>query len=317
MLNKGGKACCALYPVTEEQLQQRGGQLLVAELLHRGGRGRNGGPGERIWAVPYSPAPSTCSTPAAWRSSRTPPERYSQSGSPSRASAPRCSASRAPSPGMSSTPTTSQRPLPSTGGLFGWQANAATGGGGAPYNVFTLEGQPACGMMAIREEWGPLPAQLVHLPGSGGPGDLVGTGEGDGGKRPLLAHGGGERGAFFHDTGPRRGVPVPHPDCPRGWIEGRRPSRAGVTAKGPMTKERHFTATGFVVQDRGHPAALAPQGARLAPARWPYHAERGPGAGRPTRSGGGDGHQGGGGAPSAASNGTPNTRRPSSLPLSS
>ncbi len=42
-------------------------------------------------------------------------------------------------------------------GLFGWSAEKTRSGDGGEYNLFSLGGQPAAGMMAIREEWEPMP----------------------------------------------------------------------------------------------------------------------------------------------------------------
>lgn len=41
--------------------------------------------------------------------------------------------------------------------LFGWSVEKTQSGDGGEYNLFSLGGQPAAGMMAIREEWGPMP----------------------------------------------------------------------------------------------------------------------------------------------------------------
>ena len=43
-------------------------------------------------------------------------------------------------------------------GLFGWSAMATPSADGGEYTLFELEDQPAAGMIAIREEWGPTPA---------------------------------------------------------------------------------------------------------------------------------------------------------------
>lgn len=44
------------------------------------------------------------------------------------------------------------------GALFGWSANMTTGGDGSEYVEYSLGGKSAAGMMAIREEWGEVPA---------------------------------------------------------------------------------------------------------------------------------------------------------------
>ena len=44
------------------------------------------------------------------------------------------------------------------GGLFGWTTNAALSGDGGEYVEYRLDGQSAAGMMAIRKEWGEMPA---------------------------------------------------------------------------------------------------------------------------------------------------------------
>ena len=41
--------------------------------------------------------------------------------------------------------------------LFGWSAEKTQSGDGSEYNLFSLGDRPAAGMMAIREEWGPMP----------------------------------------------------------------------------------------------------------------------------------------------------------------
>ncbi len=41
--------------------------------------------------------------------------------------------------------------------LFGWSVEKAQSGDGGEYNLFSLGEIPAAGMMAIREEWGPMP----------------------------------------------------------------------------------------------------------------------------------------------------------------
>ena len=41
--------------------------------------------------------------------------------------------------------------------LFGWSVEQTQSGDGGEYNLFSLGGKPAAGMMAIREEWGPMP----------------------------------------------------------------------------------------------------------------------------------------------------------------
>ena len=43
-------------------------------------------------------------------------------------------------------------------GLFGWSAMATPSADGGEYMLFQLDDQPAAGMIAIREEWGPTPA---------------------------------------------------------------------------------------------------------------------------------------------------------------
>ena len=44
------------------------------------------------------------------------------------------------------------------GGLFGWAANATPTADGAEYVEYRLNGQSAAGMMAIKKEWGEMPA---------------------------------------------------------------------------------------------------------------------------------------------------------------
>lgn len=44
------------------------------------------------------------------------------------------------------------------GDLFGWHANSTRSSDGGGYTEYRLNGTPAAGMIAIREEWGPMPA---------------------------------------------------------------------------------------------------------------------------------------------------------------
>lgn len=44
------------------------------------------------------------------------------------------------------------------GGLFGWTSRTSESAGAGPYTLYLLDGAEAAGMMAIREEWGPMPA---------------------------------------------------------------------------------------------------------------------------------------------------------------
>lgn len=44
------------------------------------------------------------------------------------------------------------------GELFGWHAGSTHSADGSGYTVYQLNGTPAAGMIAIREEWGPMPA---------------------------------------------------------------------------------------------------------------------------------------------------------------
>lgn len=44
------------------------------------------------------------------------------------------------------------------GDLFGWHANSTRSSDGGGYTEYQLNGTPAAGMIAIREEWGPMPA---------------------------------------------------------------------------------------------------------------------------------------------------------------
>lgn len=41
--------------------------------------------------------------------------------------------------------------------LFGWSVAKTLSGDGGEYNLFSIGDRPAAGMMAIREEWGPMP----------------------------------------------------------------------------------------------------------------------------------------------------------------
>ena len=42
-------------------------------------------------------------------------------------------------------------------GLFGWSVEKTQSGDGGEYNLFSIGDRPAAGMMAIQEEWGPMP----------------------------------------------------------------------------------------------------------------------------------------------------------------
>ena len=156
VLNKAGKSCCALYPVTEEQMQQRGGRswwlsyFTVEDADATAARAKE--LGGAVFAGPFDvfdagrlaiiqdPAGAMF---AVWQAKQgIGAEVFGEPGA------------------LAWNELYTNDVAAATtfyGGLFGWQANAATGGDGGAYNVFTLEGQPACGMMAIREEWGPVP----------------------------------------------------------------------------------------------------------------------------------------------------------------
>ena len=43
-------------------------------------------------------------------------------------------------------------------GLFGWHANTTQSADGGTYTEYQLNGESAAGMIAIRDEWGPMPA---------------------------------------------------------------------------------------------------------------------------------------------------------------
>jgi len=43
-------------------------------------------------------------------------------------------------------------------GVFGWSVNTRVGADGEEYTEFHIGGQSAAGMLAIREEWGEMPA---------------------------------------------------------------------------------------------------------------------------------------------------------------
>ncbi len=96
-------------------------------------------------------------------------------------------------------------------GLFGWEANHVQSADGGAYTMFSLRGQPAVGMMTIREEWGEIPSNwsiylaVAELDTSL---ELV---EGWG-ARSSIHPGGGERGAVLLHTGLGGGVPVDNPD---------------------------------------------------------------------------------------------------------
>lgn len=156
MLSKAGKACCALYPVTEEQLQQRGGHSwwlsyftvedadATAERVKGLGGTVAAGPFDVFdagrLAIIQDPERAMF---AVWQPKQgIGAEVFGEPGA------------------LAWNELYTNDVAAATafyGGLFGWEASAATGGDGGEYTVFSLGGQPACGMMAIRQEWGPVP----------------------------------------------------------------------------------------------------------------------------------------------------------------
>ena len=155
VLNKAGKSCCALYPVTEEQLQQRGGRswwlsyFTVEDADATAARAKE--LGGAVMAGPFDvfdagrlaiiqdPAGAMF---AVWQPKQgIGAEVFGEPGA------------------LAWNELYTNDVAAATafyGGLFGWQASPAPSPGGG-YMVFSLEGQPACGMMAIRKEWGPVP----------------------------------------------------------------------------------------------------------------------------------------------------------------
>ena len=155
VLNKAGKSCCALYPVTEEQMQQRGGRswwlsyftvedadATAARVKELGGSVM-AGPFDVFdagrLAIIVDPAGAMF---AVWQPKQgIGAEVFGEPGA------------------LAWNELYTNDVAAATtfyGGLFGWQASPAPSPVGE-YTVFSLDGQPACGMMAIREEWGPVP----------------------------------------------------------------------------------------------------------------------------------------------------------------
>ena len=156
VLSKAGKSCCALYPVTEEGLQQRGGQSwwlsyftiedadATAERVRELGGTVQAGPFDVFdagrMAIVQDP---TGAMFAVWQPKQgIGAEVFGEPG--------------ALAWNELYTHDT-EAAAAFYGGLFGWRANHVRSPDGGEYTMFDLEGQPASGMMAIRKQWGEVP----------------------------------------------------------------------------------------------------------------------------------------------------------------
>ena len=163
MLNKAGKSCCALYPVTEKELKERGGQSCwlsyftvedadaAAERVKELGGAVLFGPfdvfDEGRMAIVQDP---TGAVFAVWQPKKG------------------IGAEVFGEPGALAWNELCTHDVGAAttfyGGLFGWRANQVTSADGQEYTMFDLEGQPASGMIAIREEWGEMPSNwFIYL----------------------------------------------------------------------------------------------------------------------------------------------------------
>ena len=156
VLHKAGKSCCALYPVTEEQLQQRGGRSWWLSYFTVEDADASAARAKELGGVVFA-GPFDVFDAGRLAIIQDPEGAIFAVWQPKRG----IGAEVFGEPGALAWNELYTNDVAAAtafyGGLFGWQANAAVGGDGAPYNVFTLDGQPACGMMAIRPEWGTVP----------------------------------------------------------------------------------------------------------------------------------------------------------------
>lgn len=155
-LSKAGKNCCAVYTMDEASMQERGGPWWVSYFTvddANAAAERVKALGGSVWFEPFDVfeegrmavvADSTGATFALWQPKRgIGAELFGEPGALA----------------WNELYTHDVEAATSFyGGLFGWKANAAATPDGGEYTVFDLEGQPASGMMAIREEWGEMPA---------------------------------------------------------------------------------------------------------------------------------------------------------------
>ena len=157
VLNKKGKSCFAMYPVTEAEMKERGGQpywlsyftvedadATSERMKELGGTVMHGpfdvftagrmavamdpiGAIFAVWQPKEGIGAEVFGEPGAlaWN------ELYTHN-----------------------TETAAQF----YGGLFGWSPNRVNAADGGEYTEFQLNGKSAAGMMAIREEWGEMPA---------------------------------------------------------------------------------------------------------------------------------------------------------------
>ena len=156
VLNRAGKYCCALYTMDEASMQERGGPWWVSYFTvddADAAAERVKGLGGLVWVEPFDVfeegrmavvADSTGAPFDLWQPKRG------------------IGAELFGEPGALAWTELYTHDVEAAarfyGGLFGWKADAAATPDGGEYTVFDLDGQPAAGMMAIREEWGEMPA---------------------------------------------------------------------------------------------------------------------------------------------------------------
>ena len=157
MLNKGGKLCCALYGIPEEMKQMTGGLPVwqsyftvasadetAARINELGGTDLQG-PFDVFtsgrMAIAKDP---TGAVFAIWEPKDVIGSQvFGEPGAPAWTE-------------LYTHDTEAATRFYS--GLFGWSANKTASADGGEYTEYQLNGQSAAGMMAIREEWGEMPA---------------------------------------------------------------------------------------------------------------------------------------------------------------
>ncbi len=154
-LTKGGRSCCALYNMGEKDMQERGGPWWVSYFTVEDADATAERVKELGGAVLYEPfdvfeegrmgivQDSTGAVFAIWQPNRgIGAEVFGEPGALAWAEL---------------YTNDVQAAATFYNGLFGWNANQVTMPNGEEYTFFDLDGQPATGMMAIREEWGAVP----------------------------------------------------------------------------------------------------------------------------------------------------------------
>ena len=156
MLDKGGRTCCGLYPVSEEVMKERGGPWWLsyftvedadatAEKVKALGGTVKFGPFDVFdsgrMAIVIDP---TGAVFAVWQPKDN------------------IGAEVFGEPGALAWNELYTHDVDKAsafyGGLFGWNPNPVSAADGGDYIVFDLGGQPASGMMAVRQEWGEMPS---------------------------------------------------------------------------------------------------------------------------------------------------------------